>query len=428
MSKAMPFVLFRRKNNPTYFAKFYDEASHTYYATRTTNETDERKASIAAMRMLADVKSSSKSLKKTQLIRMVKASEMTTEELTDLAEELKRQGILSSYTIKGGEADINADEYFTEFWTWGKSRYVQEKIAHGQSIHFTHVDGMLKNYRKHLSHMFKDKLLGEITRKDIFRMFDFVGAMDFSGATKNVICRTVLTPLKYAHSKEIIPQDLTSNLIFFSVSYKAREILTPELAREVFSVAWDSQSSKLANMVAMLTGMRAGEIRGLRLCDLGEDCLYVRHSWSDKEGLKCPKNGEERVVQFPYPQLIESMKRLYWTNPFAVESNSIDEYIFYGLKPRKPIDTDIFIDGLRKALRSVGISEEACKSYTFHAWRHFYATFMADKLSAKLVQSQTGHKTKAMLEHYANHMTGEEIALIQAAQVDAFRGILPDAK
>lgn len=427
MSKAMPFVLFKRKDNPVYFAKFYDENTHQYYATRKTNETDERKASIVAMRMLADVESQkSKSLKKSQLQRIVKTSDLSQDELLCIAEELKRQGLLASFTLKNSAGDIDADQYFREFWDWNKSPYVREKLAHGQSIHFTHVDGMLKNYNKHLSSMFRGKVLGGLTRQDMFAMFDFVGSLDCSGSTKNVICRTVLTPLKYAHSKEMISQDLTTNLIFFAINYKEREILTPELAREIFSVGWDCKGAKLANMLAMLTGLRAGEIRGLRLCDLGENCLYVRHSWSDKEGLKCPKNGEERTVQFPYPQIIESLKEYYWTNPFAYESNTIDQFIFYGLKPRKPIDTDIFIDGLRGALIKVGISKEESQRYTFHAWRHFYATFMADKLSTKLVQSQTGHKTKAMLEHYANHMTSEEIALIQSAQVEAFRGILPE--
>ena len=61
---------------------------------------------------------------------------------------------------------------------------------------------------------------------------------------------------------------------------------------------------------------------------------------------------------------------------------------------------------------------------TFHAWRHFYTTYMADKVSQMALMSQTGHKSQIMLEHYAAHQTAEEAQLITQAQAEIFGSIL----
>ena len=79
---------------------------------------------------------------------------------------------------------------------------------------------------------------------------------------------------------------------------------------------------------------------------------------------------------------------------------------------------------LRDALEKTGLPKESAKKYCFHAWRHFFASYMRDKVSEKLLQSQTGHKTLAMLEHYSNHkITGDE-ERIRQAQIGLFGGIV----
>jgi hypothetical protein len=50
--------------------------------------------------------------------------------------------------------------------------------------------------------------------------------------------------------------------------------------------------------------MRQGEILALRAQDLGPDCLYVRHSWRKKDGLKTTKTNDSRVVEMPFDSLM----------------------------------------------------------------------------------------------------------------------------
>lgn len=62
--------------------------------------------------------------------------------------------------------------------------------------------------------------------------------------------------LKWAYNNELLDKDVTAGLVFFSGTYKERQILTPELVQAVFSVEWNDDRRKLASMLAMCTGLR----------------------------------------------------------------------------------------------------------------------------------------------------------------------------
>lgn len=51
-----------------------------------------------------------------------------------------------------------------------------------------------------------------------------------------------------------------------------------ETANSLMELDWDNGEAKIANELAMHTGMRAGEIQALTVDDLGEDEIYVRRS------------------------------------------------------------------------------------------------------------------------------------------------------
>jgi len=151
-------------------------------------------------------------------------------------------------------------------------------------------------------------------------------------------------------------------------------------------------------MLAAVTGMRCGEIQALRFQDLGADCLYVRGSWNNLDGIKPPKNNETRTVELPFPELMASMLDLARGNPWGVAP---DSFVFWSeAKSDVPMWGNVFLDGLRKALSQIGFSQDEASKYLFHGWRHFYTSYMVNKLDKKLLKSQTGHKTDVMLAHY----------------------------
>jgi integrase len=175
-------------------------------------------------------------------------------------------------------------------------------------------------------------------------------------------------------------------------------------------------------MLAAVTGLRAGEIKALRVQDMGHDCLYIRHSFNRIEGLKTTKNNEPRRVELPFPGIVKDMMNLAAQNPHGMD---MDSFIFWAaLKADKPIEERLLLDDLRDALVKTGMSEETAKVYTFHAWRHFFTAYMRNRIDEKLLAKQTGHKSLIMLEHYSDHVLDRE--RIQQAQRETFGALIPE--
>jgi integrase len=106
----------------------------------------------------------------------------------------------------------------------------------------------------------------------------------------------------------------------------------------------------------------------------------------------------------------------------------MDSFIFWAEKtPGKPMENRLYLNGLRDALQKTGMSRDVAKVYTFHGWRHFYTSYMRDRVTEKLLQSQTGHKSIKMLDHYSDHRTVGDREKIQAAQREVFKELIPEA-
>lgn len=72
------------------------------------------------------------------------------------------------------------------------------------------------------------------------------------------------------------------------------------------------------------------------------------------------------------------------------------------------------------------MTEADAKQYVFHSWRHFYTTYMKRKLDVKLLQTQTGHSTDAMIEHYSSHEAVGDRNKIVSAELEVFGGMLKE--
>ena len=179
----------------------------------------------------------------------------------------------------------------------------------------------------------------------------------------------------------------------------------------------------LANMLSMVTGMRAGEIQALRVQDLGKDCLYVRHSWNFMDGLKTTKNKDSRRVEVPFPFIIQKLIDLSSRNPHGA---NLESYVFWAeLSLNKPMEAKIFLQDFRAALVETGMNKESAKAYVFHGWRHYFTSYMKGKVDDKVLQGMTGHKTIEMLEHYSDHELPEEKVKLRKAQKNVFGKLLP---
>ena len=416
--KKLPFSLTTRGESPFYYVRFRNEHTGKFMCWVSTKEKNYNRALRKAWDLYNQ---KSEEIATLSFYDTIRKSNYTMQDVQLFLDDFRRKGFLTSYVLNDESImNVNALTWLYDFWNPEKSEYLREKKRKGQAVHRKHMENSIQFIKNHWGEILKDKKLGELSRNDIQQQFDRLDNLDLNGNTKNHVLRAVLTPLKWAYNNELIPRDISKGWIMYKTTYKKRVILTMEMARNVFRVKWDNELARLASMLAMCTGLRLGEILALAGDDLGKSCIYVRHSYSQKDGLKCTKNTEERIVFVAFPYIMDQLRHLAEANPYKNKAG----FVFWGLVPNKPIDQNIFRKFFRRALVEAGMSVEDSKQITFHAWRHFYTTYMADRVNQKALQSQTGHKTQAMLEHYAAHQTEEEAKLITAAQYDCFGEII----
>lgn len=423
----LPFSLFKRNNRRFYYVRFKDDSGN-YLPAVSTKESNYEKALQTAFKWYSSgelvTKRKSQTLKKKSFLQTLKNAEITEEEAPEILELLKKRGFIKSYVQNGAQNDILLSEFLPKFWTWDESEYIKERLRQGKRIGKSYCRTSLHYINSVWVPFFYGKLLGDITRNDLKAFLSYVQKLDLSISAKNQIWLSGSQALRWAYNNEMLDRDITAGLSGFSGKKTQRQILTPELVQALFAIEWNDPRYKLANLLAMCTGLRSGEIRALRKCDLGKSCLYIRHSWNSIDGLKSTKNGEERIVRFPFPELSEKLLELADANPF---DKSMEAFVFFATIPGKPIDSKCFIASLRSALEKIGIRHDESKNICFHAWRHFYASYMREKVSEKLLQSQTGHKTMAMLEHYSDHKITGDDEKIQNAQIELFGNIVDNS-
>ncbi|MCL1927967.1 MAG: site-specific integrase [Treponema sp.] len=447
MKKRLPFSLLKRSDRRYYTVRFKNEQTGKYLPEINTKKETEKEAIQIVFEWLKDgipQQGETVSLKKYTLREMAKGADITKVNAEFICKELHRQGLLKSYILEESVQVIDFITYLTDFWDWEKSTYIKEKLRRNHGMHRRYAIEMTGAVNKYWIPFFQGKHLGDITRQDIEAFIAYLESLPKqaekeqteidktlqeeaerekaeieaglrkpkrknaaskirrivrfpqSASRKNSIIKAGTVPLAWAFQKEMIDKDIVSGITWFSGKSRERQILSPEQAKTLFRVSWKDERSRLANILAMVTGMRAGEIQGLRIQDLGQDCLYVRHSWNFQDGLKTTKNNETRIVEVPFPGLIHELIGIAKSNPHG---HDMDSFVFWAEKfPNKPIEQDIFRRDLKDALIKTGLSKKSAKAYTFHSWRHYFTAYMRDKITEKLLQSQTGHKTMVMLE------------------------------
>jgi integrase len=341
-----------------------------------------------------------------------------------LLKEMKRQGWINSYTL----TDTPAAQYFTEFlitfWNWDISTYIKEKRRKNHGIHKYHCTRQGNAVKQYWEPFFRGRFLGDITKTDIDDFINHMGDKPVSAARKNIVIKAGTKALRWAFGKGKIETDPTRGIMLFAGTPTERQILTPTAAAVVFRAEWKDKRAKLANEIAAVTGMRAGEIMALQVQDIGADCLYVRHGWNQIDKLKGTKNNEIRQVEVPFPDLLQELAELAKGNPHGVNPES---FIFWSdRKADRPMKGELFLEGLRDALQKTGFSEKAVAGYVFHSWRHFFTAYMRPRIDEKLLQKQTGHKTPTMLDHYSDHVLDGDRERVRQAQRETFGALIPE--
>ncbi|MDR0448786.1 MAG: site-specific integrase [Treponema sp.] len=351
------------------------------------------------------------------VLKIIKRTELNSDDALRIVQALKDRRLIDIAAVKSGKGSVPFTEFLEEFWDYEVSPYIREKKAHGQSIGKRHCHEMALRFGRYWEPAFRGHTLNGVTRQDLKKFSMSLAESGLAPASVNKTMTVGTTALSWAFREGLIPLNPSLGLIGFFGDTKKRGILTPLEAQALFASEWKDKRAYVASLLACCTGLRSGEVLALKLEDIGERILNVRHAWSTFDLLKKPKNGKARRVPL-LPEVRAKLLELAKENPYGP-----DGFIFYGTRENKPLDRNVLLDGLHEALAGMGIDAKA-RGIVFHSWRHYYAARMTDRMTAEKVSRITDHKSGAVFEKYADHITEQNLEEVGKVAGEVFGNIL----
>jgi integrase len=235
-------------------------------------------------------------------------------------------------------------------------------------------------------------------------------------SSANIVFGVLRLMLKQAVKRHLIPFNPADNVEKLTEEPKQVEILTVAEFRDMANpkipalpleaqAEFDQKGlslelARMANFLAACTGMRIGEVLGLRGEFVFADFIRVQGQYG-ASGYGPTKTRTSRNIPLT-PAIMDGLRRL-------VEING-SGFLFSTDGGAKPITRYYFNKYLSTALEEIGIdeAEQKRRNLTPHAWRYFLNTNLrAGGVADAKVQSITGHKSQSMTERYTRFYTGE---------------------
>ena len=312
---------------------------------------------------------------------------------------------------KPQETGIPLISFLRNFWDYDNSEFIKRYLAHGHNMTKRHTDMMLGLVKNYWGPYFGDEItVQELDRTTLDDFFFYLHTeKQLSGGTVNKAINCGSRAMRYLFENNKIESNPMAGIERFNAEELERGIPTESEVKKLLKVDWLNETYRLAFKLGIYCGLRAGEISGLRVCDLDldADLIHVQHSWNDTDGLKKPKNSDVRDLPIDH-ETLEELYALAKQNPYFSDLS----YVFFSaVKPEQPCWPSYYVDGLYDALEKIGVSEEQRKerNIVFHSLRHFCATILSQRADLKTVQAVMGHRSEDMSKHYSNHETEEKI-------------------
>lgn len=434
---------FHRRNGIVYCQLFNPETGR-YSTAKSTGVKDPDEALLVAASWLREgipagrsrrIRPTEEVFAVEKIVSAIRSSSFNTEDARKVLGALKDRGFIDRATVKGTPAAELVPDFLRRIWS-ENGPYVQERKAYGHTLTKRHLRESLAIVERYWSEAFDGIRIGDLTRAEVKAATIKLSESGLAPATVNKAYASLSAAFGWAARNGLIAEDPTDGIPRFAAKSKKKGILEDAELMDLFRLDWKDARAKTAFMVAATTGMRLGEVAALQARDIGEDRLFVRHSWNDDDKLKSPKNGEEREAVL-LPEIRTALLALLPENPHGEEAES---FVFYGAYPDRPIDPIALSRAFDKALSRLSLGEEyeaateeerrkalaswKARGVTFHSLRHGFAKAMADRLATEQAMQATGHLSKAMLEHYADHRTKEDFAAVSHAADEAFGKIV----
>jgi len=305
------------------------------------------------------------------------------------------------------------------FWDWETSPYLEDRRKRSL-LTKAYADKCKRVVDFYLLPHFGKMRLEKITLDAVEEWFDKLIAEKYKHTTINGVFGTLRTMLRWAAKKRIVPGgDPLIGVERLFNDRKQIKIITQDEFKALFVDDWKKVWGNdllryTANKLAACTGMRCGELLGLRGENIFDDHLFLCGQY-DNYGYRSTKTKIKHHIPLT-AELVGDLRKLIRVNG--------DGYVFSLDGGNTPVCGRHLRNGLKKALKNIGIDETEAKKrgLHLHAWRHFLNTELQKAgMTVQIVQAVTGHKSERMTEYYThfNPMEFGEVPQIQAALLAA---------
>lgn len=114
----------------------------------------------------------SNSLDTLAILNQLKTKPFSSSEITQILDILKERNFIKTAVRTESKAARDAMEFLIEFWDYEKSPYIRELHLRGKSFHKKHSNRMTRIIFNYWEPIINGKLVSEITRDDVNKIFD----------------------------------------------------------------------------------------------------------------------------------------------------------------------------------------------------------------------------------------------------------------
>ena len=305
-------------------------------------------------------------------------------------------------------------EFSAGWWDMKTCEYVRSRMTR-RKISTSYLRIARSVLERDILPEFGKKRLGTITSSDVDKWVVSNVERGRAGRTVNRMLMILKIMLDRAVKKGHMDRNPCDGVQKAVVKKNKVEIMTAVEVRRLFDPLdatglWNDAMHRTLNMLAATTGMRIGEIQGLKgSCLRGEYYLEVSGQYNAFHEYTDTKTHETRYVTIPSIVTLG----LAWLR----EING-DGYLFSTDGGTTPISRSAIYRHFQAALAGIGIDrdERNRRNLTFHKWRHFFnTTLRMGNVADSKVRELTGHKSEAMTELYT-HFDPREFVEVRRIQ------------
>jgi integrase len=292
-------------------------------------------------------------------------------------------------------------EFARGWWDYDTCPYLQKQKARGPVAKGS-ADVAAASTRNHLIPMFGNTRLDGITATGVDDWLTGFKRRGFSNSTGNTAIKYLRVMLEEAKRRGIIKTNPCAGVKSLPKETKDIKILAPEEEKALFpavwSGVWNDETIYILNKLAACTGMRIGELLGLRGEYVFDGYITVAGQYT-KYGYGDVKTRKPRDITIP-----KTVER----DLLRLKEKNGGGYLFSNDGGNKPVSRSSVDTALFSALEKIGINdgERRKRKLSMHGWRHFLNTaLLAANVPDDKVMSITGHASKEMKRRYTHFDT-----------------------